>query len=283
MSNTYTIRTMTRAEVDLAVDWAAQEGWNPGLEDAQCYYQADPEGFLIGTVDDEPIAVISAVKYDDTFGFIGFYIVKPEYRGQGFGLKIWQAAMTRLAGCNIGLDGVVEQQENYKKSGFTLAYSNRRYQASSQMLAVRGTTEMTDLNALPHKTIERFLEPFFPVQRTRFWHAWQAQSNAISIGLLIGGELQGVGVIRQCREGYKIGPLFAQNAQQAEALIGTLSSKVGSDCAVYLDVPACNSSATGLAEKLNMTPVFDTARMYTQRGPDIGIDKTFGVTSFEIG
>ncbi|AZZ98218.1 GNAT family N-acetyltransferase [Pseudoalteromonas sp. R3] len=283
MSNIYTIRTMTRAEVDLAVDWAAQEGWNPGLEDAQCYYQADPHGFLVGVLNDEPIAVISAVKYDDFFGFVGFYIVKPEYRGRGFGLKIWQAAMARLDGCNIGLDGVVEQQENYKKSGFTLAYSNRRYQGSNQRLAVRSTAEMTELNALPHKTIERFLEPFFPVQRTRFWHAWRVQSNAVSVGLLIGGELQGVGVIRQCRDGYKIGPLFAQNAQQAEAIISTLSSKVTGDCAVYLDVPACNSSAIGLAEKLNMTPVFDTARMYTQMVPDIGIEKTFGVTSFEIG
>ncbi len=28
---TYTIRTMARKEVDLAVEWPAQEGWNPGL------------------------------------------------------------------------------------------------------------------------------------------------------------------------------------------------------------------------------------------------------------
>ncbi|MCG7534925.1 GNAT family N-acetyltransferase [Pseudoalteromonas sp. OOF1S-7] len=283
MSNNYTIRTMTREEVGLAIEWAAQEGWNPGLEDAHCYYQADQEGFLIGLLNDKPISVISAVKYDSSFGFIGFYIVKPEYRGQGFGLKIWQAAMARLDGCNIGLDGVIEQQENYKKSGFDLAYANRRYQGNSNNLAVQEATNFQDLDTLSHETIEQFLLPFFPAQRTAFWHAWLGQRNASSVAVLIEGELQGLGVIRQCREGYKIGPLFAKSVLQAEAMIGALSSKVADDSSVYLDVPACSPAAVVLAEKLNMTPVFDTARMYTQALPDIGIDRTFGVTSFEIG
>ncbi len=40
-------RTMTREEADLAVAWAATKGWNPGLHDAACFHQADPEGYLI--------------------------------------------------------------------------------------------------------------------------------------------------------------------------------------------------------------------------------------------
>ena len=84
----YTIHTMTREQLDIAVEWAAAEGWNPGLHDADCYYAADPNGFLMGFLDEEPIASISVVKYDDSFGFLGFYIVKPEYRGQGYGIQI---------------------------------------------------------------------------------------------------------------------------------------------------------------------------------------------------
>jgi len=33
-----------------------------------------------------------------------------------------------LEGRNIGLDGVVSQQDNYKKSGFKLAYRNIRHE-----------------------------------------------------------------------------------------------------------------------------------------------------------
>src|SRR5262245_37811204 len=97
----------TRADLDLMVEWAAGEGWNPGLADADCFYAADPEGFLIGRLGDEPVACISVVKYEPAFAFLGFYIVKPEHRGQGHGFALWQDGMARLNGRVVGLDGVV--------------------------------------------------------------------------------------------------------------------------------------------------------------------------------
>ena len=39
---------MTRAELDIGIGWAADEGWNPGLHDADSFYATDPGGFLIG-------------------------------------------------------------------------------------------------------------------------------------------------------------------------------------------------------------------------------------------
>ena len=124
----YQIRTMTRDELVLVVDWAAKEGWNPGLYDVECFYAADPQGFLIGLLDGEPIASISVVKYGMAFGFLGFYMVRPAFRGQGYGMRIWQAGLQYLQGRTIGLDGVVEQQNNYLKSGFQLAHRNIRYE-----------------------------------------------------------------------------------------------------------------------------------------------------------
>src|SRR5260221_1744673 len=128
MSGALTIATMTRAEVDFAVGLAASEGWNPGLHDATPFHATDPEGFLVGRVDGEPIGCISAVSYGGTFGFIGFYIVVPRERGKGHGFALWRAAMARLARHNIGLDGVLAQQANYRRSGFRLAYSNIRFE-----------------------------------------------------------------------------------------------------------------------------------------------------------
>jgi hypothetical protein len=45
------IRVMRPDEIGIAADWAAAEGWNPGLADAACFATVDPEGFLIGEVD----------------------------------------------------------------------------------------------------------------------------------------------------------------------------------------------------------------------------------------
>src|SRR5690606_30846838 len=103
----YTIRPMNRTELGIAIDWAAAEGWNPGLGDRDCFFDADPSGFLMGFLGEKPIASISAVKYGNSFGFVGFYIVAPEHRGQGYGIQIWNAALKNLEGRTVGLDGEI--------------------------------------------------------------------------------------------------------------------------------------------------------------------------------
>src|SRR5262247_4601425 len=121
------IRTMRPDEIAIAIDWAAAEGWNPGLFDAACFSLVDPEGFLIGELDGVPAATISCVNYSASFAFLGLYIVREDVRGRGHGLRIWNAAIAHAGPRVIGLDGVVAQQDNYRKSGFTLAYANVRY------------------------------------------------------------------------------------------------------------------------------------------------------------
>ena len=87
------IRVMRPEEIALAVDWAAGEGWNPGLGDAACFDTVDGEGFLIGEVEGAAAATISCLNYDERFAFLGFYIVRPDLRGCGYGLRIWNAAI----------------------------------------------------------------------------------------------------------------------------------------------------------------------------------------------
>lgn len=278
----YTIKTMNRKEVDIAIEWAATEGWNPGLHDADCFFTADPNGFLIGLIGHEPIATISAIKYGETFGFLGFYIVKPEYRGKGYGIQIWNAALKYLEGRNIGLDGVVAQQDNYKKSGFKLSYRNIRYEG------IGGGTPPPDsvivkLSSLPFETIDSYDQPFFPENRSKFIKSWINQPECLSLGIMQNGKLSGYGVIRACRVGYKIGPLFADNPELAESLFLALTSKVKSTEPVFFDTPEVNQSAVALAERYNMNVSFETARMYLGEMPDMPLNRLFGVTSFEIG
>lgn len=146
---------MTRPEIDVAVDWAAAQGWNPGLHDANCFYVADPGGFLVGLLGDEPVATISVVKYGASFGFLGFYIVKPEHRGQGYGIRIWNAGLACLEGRVVGLDGVVDQQENYGKSGFVAAHRNIRYQGAG-IGPANGKAGIVALSTLPFDEVSEY-------------------------------------------------------------------------------------------------------------------------------
>ncbi|MCK9200787.1 MAG: GNAT family N-acetyltransferase [Gallionella sp.] len=278
----YIIRTMSLEELDIAVEWAAREGWNPGLHDAGCFHAADPEGFLVGMLGSEPIATISAVKYGDSFGFMGFYIVKPEYRGAGYGMKIWQAAMARLTGRNIGLDGVVAQQDNYRRSGFKLAYRNIRYQGTGGK-PVAADGRIVPLSAVPFESLSAYDQPFFPDCREDFLHCWSRLPDSAVLCILHDGELAGYGVLRACRIGYKIGPLFADDAALAEALFMALQAQAPENAAIFLDTPETNPAAIELAQRHGMSVSFETARMYTGTVPDLPMQRLFGVTTFELG
>lgn len=278
----YKIRTMKPVEVDIAVDWAAREGWNPGLHDAASYISADPDGFLIGLLGDEPIATISAIKYGNSFGFLGFYIVKPEHRGKGYGMRIWKAALGYLEGCNIGLDGVVAQKGNYIKSGFKLAYRNVRYQGTGGDSPQPDST-IVQLSTIPFADVDAYDRPFFPANRSHVINVWINQPDSHALGIMHDGRLAGYGVIRQCRSGYKIGPLFADTSALAESLFLALKSRAKPSEPVYLDVPEVNHAAIDMAERHQMSVSFETVRMYSGKVPDIPLDRLFGVMSFEIG
>ncbi|MCF8109716.1 MAG: GNAT family N-acetyltransferase [Desulfohalobiaceae bacterium] len=278
-----TIRTMHRAELDSVLDWAAAEGWNPGLHDADCFFAADPEGFFVGLRGNEPVASISAVKYGESFGFIGFYLVKPGYRGRGYGLAVWKAAIASLQGRCIGLDGVPAQQDNYRKSDFQLAYRNIRYQGTGGGPAPEDAG-LVDLSTIPFETVCRYDAALFPEDRSRFLRSWLDQPQSLAFGALNPeGRLTGYGVMRRCRSGYKMGPLFADRAQIAEALFLALKAHAAADEPVFLDIPEVNPEALALVRQQVMTPIFETARMYTGNIPELDLSRLFGVTTFELG
>lgn len=280
------VRPATLPEMALALDWAAAEGWNPGIHDAAPFHAADPHAFLVGRVAGQAVALISATRYDDSFGFIGFYIVAPAWRGRGHGWRIWQAALARLAGCNIALDGVLAEQDNYRRSGFRLAWRNIRFQGVTEAGAPapeNGSATCIRLAELTPTLLDRFDRQFFPAGRAAFLQAWISQPGTSAFGLVADDTLRGYGVIRPCRTGYKIGPLFADTPALAEALFQRLQSSVPAGQPVFLDVPECNPEALALARRHNMTQCFETARMYTGLPPDISIARTYGITSFELG
>jgi ribosomal protein S18 acetylase RimI-like enzyme len=274
---------MTRAEIDLAVDWAAAEGWNPGLHDATAFHAADPGAFLVACHDDEPIACISATRYGDDFGFLGFYIAHPSVRGQGYGIGVWRAGMERLAGRIVGLDGVVAQQGNYRKSGFRLAWRNIRYEGSfTDFNAHDPGITLLDASTLPFDWLAAFDRRFFPAARDAFLSLWISLPCHRARVALRDGEIVGFAVARPCRRGTKIGPLYADGTATALALLAALDTPA-LPRPVIIDVPETNKAAVKLVESFSFAPAFETARMYTGPAPAIDLQRLFGVTTFELG
>jgi hypothetical protein len=274
------IRAMRPGEIPLALDWAAAEGWNPGLKDAACFAMVDPDGFLIGELDGEMAATISCVNYNDSFAFLGFYIVRADLRGRGHGLRIWQEAIAHAGARVIGLDGVVAQQANYKKSGFALAYANIRYGGVVAPPALQ--TNVLALGDVPFTLIAASDATVFPAPRRAFLRAWIDAPGHVGRALMRNGMLAGWGVIRPCRQGFKICPLVADDRAAAETVLSALVAAIGGG-EIFLDVPSINREAIALAESFGLSPVFETARMYTGAIPPLRTERVFGVTTFELG
>ena len=142
------IRNMTRAELDVIVDWAANEGWNPGLHDADIFWATDPEAFIAAEFNGEMIGGGSIVSYSRVCGFMGLFIIHPKFRGRNFGRQLWIARRDRLikrldAPARIEMDGVFNMQSFYAKGGFQFLYRDLRFQRVESARKNTSATQLT--------------------------------------------------------------------------------------------------------------------------------------------
>jgi GNAT superfamily N-acetyltransferase len=310
MSDSLEITRASLADWPVIQGWCADEGWNPGHADGPCFLAQDPDGFFLGRIAGEPVSAVSVVNYGDAFSFLGLYLVKPEFRGRGHGFATWRAALPRAGSRTVGLDGVVAQQDNYRKSGFDHAYRHVRYagtmpagdaagagdsgapgdpgghgalgRSSASGVPAVPAVSVRPLADVAFEQITAYDERCFPAPRPVFLREWFATPGHVTRALIVDGRLAGYGVARPAHDGTRVGPLFADTAEHARTLFEALVQGIGGG-PVAIDVPENNPAAVALAESLGLEPVFEVARMYTGPVREVDQARVFGVTSLELG
>lgn len=282
---TFDFRKLTLDHLRELLSWAETEGWNPGPQDADLFYLADPDGFYGYFKEEELIGGGSLVSYDGEFGFMGLYIMKPEYRSQGIGRMLWNQRKNTLLSrlkpqAAIGMDGVVAMQAFYHKGGFELAFTDERHENTGKIYPQHPAVSAITTDDLP--AVLDFDLHCFGFDRTPFMQAWLFQPQGQAFKFTNEEGLQGFAVVRRVKEGHKIGPLFAENEKVAEALYERcLTAVVGEK--VYLDIPLSNPLAVALTQKYQTKAMFECGRMYHGTAPALPMHKVFGITTFELG
>jgi GNAT superfamily N-acetyltransferase len=280
------IRTLSEEDLQTVVDWAAGEGWNPGLHDAEAFYAADPEGFLGAFVGDELAGAVAAVRYDAAFGYIGLFLVPPEHRHLWTGVQLGRAALELLDGRCVATDGFPAQQRHYENlAGFCIAWRNVRHRGRVEAGAVEDP-RLLPAAAVPFDALAAYDAVHFGSRRDAFLRPWIGIPDHEAWVWADGADgedpgIRGFGVLRRCREGARIGPLFADDPEVAEKLFLRLAAADGDG--VTLDTPEANPDAVALARRHGLEPVFETARMYRGPDPHLPAGTIFGITSFELG
>ncbi len=279
------LQKLDKSGLDILIGWAKNEGWNPGLHDAEAFWNADPDGFVGYFHQNELIAGGAIVSYGGEFGFMGLFIVHPEFRGQGIGQKLWferrGLLLNRLKPeSSIGMDGVVAMQPFYEKGGFHIVFRDERYERLGEPFEVHQSISVITEEDLD--SIHAYDLACFGFDRSKFLESWLSLPNHQTFKYSDQTGLKGFAVLRKTGVGFKIGPLFAENEKVAEELYkACLNSAQGEP--VYLDIPVVNSAAVALIKKFEAKYVFECARMYHGKPPKVDINKIFGITTFELG
>lgn len=281
------VRPMVREELDVLVEWAALEGWNPGRDDADAFWAADPDGFVAAELDGELVGGGSIVTHGPRYGFMGFFIMRPEFRGQGLGRELWFTRRNRLLdrlepGAAIEMDGVFAMEPFYAAGGFVTQHRDLRFAGVAATADDPPTIEVVDVADVAFEVVEAYDRAHFAGERVAFLRRWLSPQDGHALAVVGPDGCRGYTVLRPAREGYRFGPLFADGAEVAEALYAVATARVVG-ASVFLDVPERNAAALALTERHGLTEVFGCARMTYGPPPALPWDEIYGVTTYELG
>ena len=284
------IRTARADQMHLLEEWAVREGWGAGIGDVGAFHDADPEGFLLAYQGDQPVGSVSAVRYDEDYAFLGYFIVEPGRRDEGIGHRLVEAAFARVGSAASGLDGVQQQVPTYAALGFTAAHDTSRFEGSAAIIAAALAAEALDVLDVRDPDIDELVEydaRHVPAPRPRFVHAWVVPGSATRRTYVArrGGRIAGYATVRRMiGGGSRIGPLFADDDVIARGLLAaTAASGMAWGEGIAIDVPVPNQSAVELVRGLGMTSSYTCTRMYRGDVRPLPLDRIWGNTTFELG
>jgi hypothetical protein len=260
---------------------AFKEGWNPGLYDGAAFYQADPGGFFLAEWGGGIAGGISVVCYEERLAYIGGHFVLPPFRGKGIGRSLWEWALTVVGERAAALNGLPEGRAFYESYGFQPAYNVIRYGGEIFGRSCLSGNIRTAQDLAPEDLLA-YDSRFFGWRREKSLRAWLEIPGLESACCVREGELKGWGAMRRCRQGWRLGPVFADRPEYAEEILCHLGRKtMGED--VLLDLPETNTQAIRLAFSLGMVPHSARLRLYRGEAAIQPAEGIYAFTSLDIG
>ena len=288
------IRPARASDIPEIVRWARSEEFAPGFGDVDIYRNTDKQGVWMGWVDSTPVGCIAGVKYNNIYGFIGLYIVRPEYRGQGYGHRLWEQALRHLQDVKcVGLEAASHLITNYAEWGFKTSSQTIRWQLfnAEDGLSAQAVLDPQDLNTvsgpeIPLEAIKKYDSEREFTARPHFLSQWLEHPSGKVIALIDKyNHCHGFARIRPCLlpagEGWRIGPILADSLVLAKVLI--LNLLIEHKGVILIDSPERNHNAQSLLSSLGFREISATTRMYKGSHKAVLTKDVYGLACLELG
>ena len=289
------IRTQEEFE-GIIINAMVKEGWGPGLKDAECFMACDPTAAFVGELNGKPICCATMAKYGDSYAFGGCYIVSKEFRGKGYGNKLYDACMASVKHFpSIALISGLKREEINKHNGFRSVFYGAFF-VFNIPTTITCFSETSNRSPVQIKRIEEvniralfmYDTTVFGFERHAFLSKWLRMIGSHArVAIDSEGSIVGYTVARPTfiKESYKIGPLFADSELIAEKLLKAVFEELlrqGKPAPVVcIDAPT--EKATKLYERLQGKRSFELVYMVMNDLPDACFAKWFGYTTVQFG
>ncbi len=285
------LRSMGPEDIPLGMRLKTLAGWNQTSEDWALLLQV---GYgLVAEVDGVGVGTATVVPHADAFAWIGMVLVDPPHRRRGIGTALLEAAVGRARQHGVArLDATPQGKPIYARLGFAEDYDLLRLRRwagaaeSTQRSDFRmdggaygpEAVSVQQLSSGDLGAIDAYDAPVFGASRSFILGALWERAPHLAYQARRGGRLVGYCLGRPGSEHVQIGPVVAEDAAAAQALLAAALNASG-PVSVIADVPADHSAWIGYLTQMG----FGTQRSFTRMSLSSGKPCRQPAGQFAIG
>ncbi|KAK5117226.1 hypothetical protein LTR62_005843 [Meristemomyces frigidus] len=220
-------------------------GWNRSDADLETFLNKPSGSSMLALIDStaskdhQVCGHVAALVNANKTGWFSLFVVNEVHRGIGMGGKLFSVAMDefRKQGIEIvGLDGVAEQRQTYERRGFVSSpFGMVRVMTRPVLEKMPLTVEAAEMSGtffniyeIPLHLLAAHELRYTGFERPALWsnEYFFERDDVDGVALVRGGDLpQGVddvrgwAIVRRCFQGSRVGPLYAESAEVAQAVL----------------------------------------------------------------
>lgn len=270
------VRTMTPADLPLAMRLKSQAGWNQLEADWRRFLDMQPDGCFVAECDGVAVATTVACVFDRV-AWLAMVLVDAAYRGRGVGAAVVRRALEfvdRAGVRSVRLDATPLGQPLYEKLGFQAEYTLSRYEGvlpeSGPRSASDATMHVRRAHPRDYRALYAFDRSVVAADRRKFL-ARLFRERPDEVRWIEGANgACGYVTVRPGSNALQLGPCAATDECGAALLLDAAGRHAGER--VFIDIPQRHATGVQVAQSLGLAKQRTLLRMC--RGPAIGEDST---------